>query len=1490
MMLNSDWSNPSRPLDVNNDLLITPMDALLIINRLNSRSSGVLPTRTNCLDYYYDVNGDQLSTPMDVLQVVNELNLRSRANGSVNARVEGEAEVGPAGFISVPFTTLPGSSGQIVTVDTKLNIGREEFNEMGLFVVDGPNGAVNGVLPTSPDYAAAVFQSSQRQVLYSKVSNFRIASSAVLPAGKQVSVNVLQPASANGDAAAHLRAREISTGIMRIGWEEQPSVVPGWPTVGDRGYDDAIVDVHIGQPVNSHALPVIAAIPNQTINEQTLLSIQAITMDADLPNDSLFYSLYVAPAGATIDPNTGLIRWTPTEAQGPGNFEVVVRATDSFGAFDTESFFVAVLEVNSPPALAPIPNQQTQPGSTVSFLATAADADLPANRLTFSLGAGAPAGATIDAATGRFSWTVPAGTVASSFPITIRVTDDGKPVLSDSKPFSVNVIHVNTAPVMNTIADQTVNEEILLSVQLVATDTDLPNDLLTYSLVNGPQGATLDPQTGLFRWTPNEAQGPGRFEVVTRVTDRGGLNATKSFFVNVLEVNRAPTLAALVNANAKPGDMVTLTASATDPDLPANTMRFSLGSSAPAGSSIDPVTGAFIWNIPQTISSGNYSIPITVTDNGVPALFDTKSVVINVSSACAFDANLSGWTVFESGGTSTGRGTVIVQDCTAVIREGDSFIVGMERTITIPIEPSAITLAIKNLTFDESSQGFIRDAFEVALVDESGNTLVRSHSTGRDALFNATEGLSTSVAQGIQFSNDTITVGLGGIPAGTTGKLILRLMNDDDDKNSQVAISSVQIIPSTLVATLPGGASSKAFENSNHSATPQNSTFTGIGKLGENLFSNTSTSQVTSTTEGTGNSGKQNSTPSAIKFLTISTPFNSPIGIDHHASTDSVVVSVNYSSGTPVTFERIDSQGNHTPFSDVSGVGDEVKIATVRLGNVGGFTAGDLFSGNGVDGEILRISADGSQVDNPWISLPGSGNGLMRGSLYIDRTGVWGGDLIAVTTAGEVWRIRSDAEPTKIASVGTHLEGLVTVPDDPQRYGPLAGKIIAGAENQGLLYVIDQAGNVSTFSPGVNIEDIDIVPAGENFFGVNFGTGRVLGAPASAFREMVGDILLTQENVAGSGLYRLFWDGTALRTEQLGLASDSAPVGQWEHVTFSPAGIAELPAVPQPPLLVASAPPHSATIGKQVVLSGMAEAFGEASLGRPNFITEISVNGQNAEVIDVGGNFFHSETIQAGRNVFRVQANDAIGQQVFTELTIVGVSSTLGPIDFGSFVDNTADFSSVYSRTSFNEEPKLLYVELATRNDGTFDSDVPLLIGVKNISDPSVSVIGFDGYMPDGVPYFDYSLQVEDGTLSPGEQSLSPSIVFHNPNRGQFDYELVFYGKQNSAPGITSIPDIEALAGKDYRYDVDAIDEDGDALTYSLTQAPTGMSIVPSSGVITWATSTSSIGNVPITVEVSDGRGGVARQDYTLSVIAAPPNRPPVITSAPVTQSVVLAE
>ena len=180
---------------------------------------------------------------------------------------------------------------------------------------------------------------------------------------------------------------------------------------------------------------------------------------------------------------------------------------------------------------------------------------------------------------------------------------------------------------------------------------------------------------------------------------------------------------------------------------------------------------------------------------------------------------------------------------------------------------------------------------------------------------------------------------------------------------------------------------------------------------------------------------------------------------------------------------------------------------------------------------------------------------------------------------------------------------------------------------------------------------------------------------------------------------------------------------------------------------------------------------------------------------------------------------------------------------------------------------------------------MPLLVGVRNLSDASVSVVGADGVMPDGTPYYDFTRFVAGGRLSPGAVSASPTVAFANPTEVQFDYDLVFFGKLNEAPFITTAPPIDAFYDREYTYAAAATDPDGDALTWSLTVAPAGMTIDAATGLITWTPTAGDRGFHDVTVSVTDNRAGTAEQRYTITVNEAPPNRPPIITSTPVTEA-----
>lgn len=148
-----------------------------------------------------------------------------------------------------------------------------------------------------------------------------------------------------------------------------------------------------------------------------------------------------------------------------------------------------------------------------------------------------------------------------------------------------------------------------------------PN-VLTYNLSNAPAGATIDPASGLFTWTPTEEQGPGVYAITVRVTDSQAppLSDAKTFTVTVLESNQPPVLAVPPNPVVHQGGVVVFTNSASDADLPPNTLTFSLDPGAPVGAAIHPQTGVFTWATAGVVPGATNFFTVRVTDDGEPPL------------------------------------------------------------------------------------------------------------------------------------------------------------------------------------------------------------------------------------------------------------------------------------------------------------------------------------------------------------------------------------------------------------------------------------------------------------------------------------------------------------------------------------------------------------------------------------------------------------------------------------------------------------------------------------------------------------------------------------------------------------------------------------------------------------------------------------------------------------------------------------------------------
>jgi hypothetical protein len=390
-----------------------------------------------------------------------------------------------------------------------------------------------------------------------------------------------------------------------------------------------------GQPnqfATANKPPVLTPVGARSLDEGQTLQFTATATDSDA-GQQLSYSLVGAPAGALINPGTGAFSWTTAEADGPGQYSFTVRVTDNGvpPRLDAETITVTVRELNNAPILDPVNDRTIEEGSALLFTATARDADLPLQALRYTLDPGAPAGAAINALTGEFTWTPAEAQGPGTYPITIRVSDDANPSASALQSFTIQVNEVDNSPVFTPIGLQAVDEGKPFGLTVLAQDPDTPARAVAYSVVTGPSGLQIDSATGLVSWTPDERQGPNSYSVEIRATEVNGTrSATQTFSIVVNEVNQAPAIVLLPDRIVDEGAEVRFLCTATDSDLPAQKLSFTLEPGAPQGATIDPNTGQFVWQLGADVGPSTNRITIRVADNAINAKSATVSFTIIV--------------------------------------------------------------------------------------------------------------------------------------------------------------------------------------------------------------------------------------------------------------------------------------------------------------------------------------------------------------------------------------------------------------------------------------------------------------------------------------------------------------------------------------------------------------------------------------------------------------------------------------------------------------------------------------------------------------------------------------------------------------------------------------------------------------------------------------------------------------------------------------------
>lgn len=342
----------------------------------------------------------------------------------------------------------------------------------------------------------------------------------------------------------------------------------------------------------------------------------------------------------------------PLDAEVNPVFTLTVMVSDAGGQSSMATITVTLDDENDPPVIAPQSfnlAENTVAGTIVGSV-TATDPDSPAQTLTYSLIGGNTGNAFGLTAGGQLFVMNRAPLDFETNPVftlTVQVTDNGSPALSSTATVTVNLTNLNEQPVIapqQFIVEENSNAGTLVGT-VVASDPDA-GQALTYAIISGNTGTafTINSATGAItvaNSTVIDLETNPVFSLTVQVTDNGSpaLSSSAVITISVGDLNEAPVVPPQsfnVAENSASGTVVG-TVSASDPDLPAQTLKYQIvGGNTGNAFGINTSTGQiFVKNRAPLDFETNpiFDLMVQVTDNGSPAQSTVGNITINLTDA-----------------------------------------------------------------------------------------------------------------------------------------------------------------------------------------------------------------------------------------------------------------------------------------------------------------------------------------------------------------------------------------------------------------------------------------------------------------------------------------------------------------------------------------------------------------------------------------------------------------------------------------------------------------------------------------------------------------------------------------------------------------------------------------------------------------------------------------------------------------------------------------
>jgi hypothetical protein len=334
------------------------------------------------------------------------------------------------------------------------------------------------------------------------------------------------------------------------------------------------------------------------------------------------YSLTTAPAGMTIDPNTGLINWTPTAL---GAYSVTVEASSSVGQ-SSQTFSVNIV-LPTPAA----PTGLTGTGLSTSTVGLSWNASTDPNVTSYDIykevitvyhsPRGSGGGRIISWPLVESGITGTSATLSQSATYAVTAVNTEGIQSPRSTPVSVSVwtppdLYVATTTSGADIGSLTLNVGQTGQIDLIQTGA---NPAPTFSVVSGPSGVSVNPATGLVTYAPVAAD-IGQQPVVFAATNGAG-TSKYTFYFDV--VANSPTVSVAggeftYDGNPHPASATALAADGVTPVAGSFAFTYNGSVTPPAAAGTYAVTATFTSADPSyasTTATGTITI-----DPATPAI------------------------------------------------------------------------------------------------------------------------------------------------------------------------------------------------------------------------------------------------------------------------------------------------------------------------------------------------------------------------------------------------------------------------------------------------------------------------------------------------------------------------------------------------------------------------------------------------------------------------------------------------------------------------------------------------------------------------------------------------------------------------------------------------------------------------------------------------------------------------------------------------------